>query len=301
LHLNDLQALGTHNSYHIIPHGPFIYPDYRYTHAPLNEQLDIGVRQFELDVHWVYGQGLKVFHAPVIDPLTTCDTLVDCLTVLKDWSDAHPGHHALIVFLEPKDDLNINHIEEHVDDVQEAILEVWPRERILTPDDVRDEYETLAEAITTDGWPTLGATRNKILFHAHDGGEFRENYMAAYPDLEDGLMFTDAGVDDSWAGILPMNDPLGSATQIGEAVQAGFIVRTRADSCCDNAINNDHTQAEAAFVSGAPAVSTDFPQKVPEYDYWISIPDGAPSRCNPLIAPEFCTPPDIEALPPANR
>ena len=296
LRVNDLQALGTHNSYHVEP--PFlVVPSYNYTHKPLDEQADLGVRQFELDIHWIPGAGVKVFHAPIIDQVSTCDTLVECLGALKGWSDAHPGHHPLLVFLEPKDDLGVSQIAEHALDVEDDILSVWPRERILTPDDVRGEYETLREAITEGGWPTMGEARNKILFHAHSEDAFLANYHELYPDLVDAVMFTDSTPDDSYAAVMPINDPVGRADEIRAAVEQGFLVRTMAGGCCEQPEANDYARVEAALASGAHFISTDFPSADNEWGYVVSIPDGMPSRCNPLVAPEFCTPADVEDLP----
>ncbi len=297
LRVNDLQSLGTHNSYHVQPDFVF-HPTHRYTHQPLPVQLDIGVRQFELDLQWYPQQGLRVLHIPVVDPNSTCETLVDCLTAVKDWSDAHPGHQPLLFMLEPKDDLGAHLIQDHVLDVEADILSVWPRERILTPDDVRGDYATLREAIVTEGWPTLGETRNKIIFHAHSLDAFLTNYLAEYPNLEGALMFMDADIDDPIAAILPMNDAVGQSADITAAVQLGFLVRTMAGTCCDEPANNDYTAFDAGLASGANFISTDFPEPTDMYpDYWLEIPDGNPSRCNPIIAPEWCTPEDIENLP----
>ena len=55
--LNEIQLLGTHNSYHIAPAPPMLAAlgsrarDIEYTHRPLVEQLSqLGIRKFELDV-----------------------------------------------------------------------------------------------------------------------------------------------------------------------------------------------------------------------------------------------------------
>ena len=55
--LNQIQVLGTHNSYHIAPVPAMLAAigpqsaDIEYTHRPLTEQLSqLGIRQFELDV-----------------------------------------------------------------------------------------------------------------------------------------------------------------------------------------------------------------------------------------------------------
>src|SRR5512140_3562044 len=60
VHLNEIQSLGTHNSYHIRPLEPlwtallnFLSICYQddYTHLPLDQQFsDQGIRQVELDV-----------------------------------------------------------------------------------------------------------------------------------------------------------------------------------------------------------------------------------------------------------
>ncbi len=70
LRLNELQFIGTHNSYHIAPDravfdlmratgyeespiwtGPALEEALSFTHPPLARQLDMGLRVFELDVH----------------------------------------------------------------------------------------------------------------------------------------------------------------------------------------------------------------------------------------------------------
>ncbi len=297
LRLNHLQAKGTHNSYHIEdPSTSRSIPEYRYTHKPLNQQLDAGVRQIELDIHYVEGEGLKVFHVPYIDPLSTCELFTDCLRIVKAWSDEHPEHHPILIFIEPKDDIDEIKLYDKYKDVESDILSVFSRERILTPDDVRGDYPTLRDAIINAGWPTLGETRGKVFFHVNDSGEFRNSYLSAYPDLKGALMFIDSSPDDSYAGVMPMNNPVGDFERIQSAVMQGFIVRTMAGNCCDDAINKDYTEITAALESGAHFISTDFPSPDNEYGYYLEIPGGNPSRCNPLTAPSFCASSDIEQI-----
>ncbi len=297
LRLNHLQAKGTHNSYHIEdPSTSSSIPEYRYTHKPLNQQLDAGVRQIELDIHYVEGEGLKVFHLPYIDFLSTCGLFTDCLRIIKAWSDKHPEHHPILIFIEPKDEIDEIKLYDKYADVESDILSVFPRNRILTPDDVRGDYTTLKEAIINAGWPTLGEVRGKVFFHVNDSGDFRNSYLSAYPDLKGALMFIDSTPDDSYAGIMPMNNPLGDFERIQSAVRQGFIVRTIAGDCCNEAINKDYTGIISALESGAHFISTDFPTPDNEYNYYFEIPSGMPSRCNPVIAPSFCVPSDIEQI-----
>ncbi|UCD85601.1 MAG: hypothetical protein JSU92_05265 [Deltaproteobacteria bacterium] len=292
LRYNHIQAKGTHNSYHIEPE--LSHPEHRYTHKSLDVQLDNGVRQFELDIHYAEGEGILVYHLPGVDDLTTCEYLTDCLAVIKSWSDRHREHQAPLVLLEIADDYNPIKLTDKYPEIEADILSVFPRERIIIPDEVRGDYPTLGEAIRSEGWPVLADTRGKIIFHAHANGAFRDNYLKAYPELAGALMFVDSSPEDSFAAIMPMNDPIGDAERIASAVREGFIVRTRADVCCTYALENDRTRLEAALASGAHFISTDFPDPVEGIEYYVTIPGGAPCRCNPLTAPDYCTSTDIE-------
>ncbi|WP_279246019.1 phosphatidylinositol-specific phospholipase C1-like protein [Candidatus Litorirhabdus singularis] len=139
--MNNLQYLGTHNSYHIQPRAdifelllafiPEVAPTLAYTHIPLQEQFgQQGIRQIELDVfhdpdgslyadhqgRTLFGEpaasgisaldepGLKVLHVQEIDYETTCYTFVLCLQEIKTWSDANPGHLPITVLVETKDE-----------------------------------------------------------------------------------------------------------------------------------------------------------------------------------------------------
>lgn len=139
LRMNEVQALGTHNSYHLQPlayvlaalqvYNPAAAPTFVYNHRPLAEQFSsLGVRQVELDVFadtngglfanplgpfylglpdpqsGLGAPGLKVLHIQDIDYRTTCKTFKDCLQAVKTWSDANPGHIPIMVLVEAKDD-----------------------------------------------------------------------------------------------------------------------------------------------------------------------------------------------------
>ena len=142
MRLNYVQVLGTHNSYHIQPRAPLLdflklldprAAGLEYTHRPLDEQLDMGIRQVELDIYadpegglfkQPLGQivfptnpptpdpikseleepGLKVLHIPDIDFESTCLTFVICLQALEDWSEANPGHLPITIQVEAKDE-----------------------------------------------------------------------------------------------------------------------------------------------------------------------------------------------------
>lgn len=133
--INQLQLLGTHNSYHIAP-APALLDvlgdrgrNLDYTHRSLTDQLQrLGIRHFELDVfadpkggHYAQPAalrmaegleapddamrqpGFKVLHVQDVDYRTTCGTLIACLSEIRDWSRAHPQHVPIMVMIEAKD------------------------------------------------------------------------------------------------------------------------------------------------------------------------------------------------------
>ncbi|MEC9263684.1 MAG: Ca2+-dependent phosphoinositide-specific phospholipase C, partial [Candidatus Thermoplasmatota archaeon] len=189
LRLNHLQMEGTHNSYHI---EPLVSPtrEYLYTHEPLNVQAaELGVRQFEIDVWWDVREGLRVYHNQY-DSGTTCPTFEDCLSTLLVWSEANDRHHPLMIWVEPKDwpeqaaDITTTvELSGILQDIEDEIAEFWPRNRTITPDDVRGEWPSLNEGVLNDGWPLLEESRGKAVFVLLAGGDMRDLYVEDHPGL----------------------------------------------------------------------------------------------------------------------
>jgi hypothetical protein len=138
--LNEVQVVGSHNSYHRIPRTELLQVfvsvdpaaiEWEYTHRPLGEQFDeLGIRQIELDVFadpegglyadrlalTLLGQdpasgepaldepGFKVLHVQHAEFETTCLTFVACLEEVKAWSDANQGHVPILILVEAKDE-----------------------------------------------------------------------------------------------------------------------------------------------------------------------------------------------------
>jgi hypothetical protein len=141
LRMNEIQVIGTHNSYHrelskperaahdAIYGGAPIYNNFlAYSHASLPNQLGRqGVRGLELDLYpdpagglyagpllrrrlalgpltdpeW-YRPGTKVIHTADLDYHSTCVRLVTCLRLVRSWSRANRGHVPLMILLELK-------------------------------------------------------------------------------------------------------------------------------------------------------------------------------------------------------
>lgn len=299
LRVNHIQALGTHNSYHVQPLAGVLVPPWAYTHLPLDEQLGAqGVRKFELDLHWKDGQW-KVFHIDFVDQDTTCDTLGACLEALSGWSSTHPGHHPFLMLLEVKEGYSESQAAERLASMDLELMAAFGEGGLLTPDDVQGVHDNVRDALAADGWPTLGEARGRALCVLHDGGDWRDAYTNSGTSTVGRACFADAFGDAEapFAAYHSMNDPVGSFDAIQATVAAGHLVRTRADSDSVEALLNDTTRFEAALASGAHFISTDYPATIgqPVNGYQLSIPQGTPSRCNPLIALPECTPSDIES------
>ena len=79
--------------------------------------------------------------------------------------------------------------------------------------------------------------------------------------------------------------------RIRQMVEAGFLVRTRADIPTEEARSGDTTRRDSAFASGAHYVSTDYPEVSPFGSGYIARLPGAErlaARCNPVTAPVGC-------------
>lgn len=151
--LNHLQFIGTHNSYHIAPDEAIfeVMEGERYnesdqwtaarlrealsfTHAPLDQQLDMGLRVLELDVRDdpkggqfddpsflravapdmaenlspfdsngdLAKPGLKVFHTAEMDFRSRCLRFIQCLEIIRNWSLRNPGHLPIFIEMESK-------------------------------------------------------------------------------------------------------------------------------------------------------------------------------------------------------
>lgn len=293
LRLNHIQTKGTHNSYHVETPGNKLQ-DWRYTMAPLTTQLETqGVRQIELDVRLdSEGAFFEVYHLPFIDEGTTCRRFTECLGAVKSWSDANPGHLLVYIQIEPKAPGQSAQLEDFFAKLEAEITSVFPRERILTPDDVRGSFSTLAEAVSTRGWPTLGESRGKVMFGFDNSDAVRKAYTRDLTSLDGRLLFVDSSPSEPFAALAILNNPLPQAAQIKAALDAGMLVRTRALSVEDEP---SQQEVDAALASGAQWISTDFPEPTDGQPLWLDIPGGEPARCNPVTAPIDCVASDIES------
>lgn len=299
-----------------------------YEHRPLTEQLEeLGIRQFELDVYadttgglfsepagtqlvgddeFINAEemakpGLKVLHGQDLDYRTTCITLISCITEIHDWSIANPQHMPIFILIEAKDGVmedrgpiqftqTIEFTSELLHSIDDEIRSVFEDNYLITPDDVRGDFETLEEAVTQKGWPTLSESRGKVMFALDNTGRHKDLYLQGNPNLENRELFVSSEPGESTAGFIKMNDAIEQGEKIKEYVADGFLVRTRSDIPTVEARSGDTTRRDLALESGAQFISTDYPEMSPYGSgYIVRLPgtEGI-ARCNPVSAPESC-------------
>ena len=235
-----------------------------------------------------------------IDFDTHCLTFIDCLTTVKEWSDANGRHLPITIMIEAKeeeipDPLNLGFTvpllfgPEEVDSIDAEILQVFPKERLIVPDDVRGDAATLEAAVLAGGWPTLAEARGRVMFVFLNGSEARDHYIDGHPSLEGRIMFTNSNEGEPEAAWFNVKHSLADGERIETLVAAGYLVRTRADADTQQSRDNDYTLQEAAWASGGQFVSTDYVEPNLDFStYFAEVPGGYVGRCNPISGPADC-------------
>lgn len=295
--MNQIQVIGTHNSYHKRPeyfslsiNYPKELSGWDYEHLPLDVQLENGVRSLEIDIHNT-PNGWEVMHVPHFDKETTCSNLQECLGAVREWSDKNPKHVPIIIMIEwksegPVIDKSITYPQKKdIERLDEDILSILPQEKIITPDLVRGNCKTLEEAILTKGWPLLDKVRGKVLFIFHNKRELRQMYLEDHPNLEDRAMFVNSVPGEPFAATVIVDNPF--RDEIPEWVLKGYLVRVFGGNPKHQNIDRAKGKDEKAFSCGAQIISTDNPPiEIHEpTGYFATFPDGSTVRWNPLNGP----------------
>jgi len=361
--INQIQVLGTHNSYSLPADQrvlDYLEPIYKqmsagyfenlsedekkkylefhpnkvtltevlsYDHPDFKEQLDQGIRSLEIDVYYdptgdrfthpasyqllkqkgednflpydveaLKEPGFKVLHIPDIDFRTHYTTFKQALTELKNWSEKNPSHVPIFIMIEAKDKgipLFPNSSEvlpfdkEAFKRLDEEIVSVIGKEKVITPDMVQGNFSTLKDAVLANNWPKVSESLGKFVFLLlpSTAGLSDENAYTDHSKLQGKIMFVQSKSDDEYAAFLLLDNAIQRKAEIEEAVKMGYLVRTRADIDTYEAKINDKKRATAAFNSGAQVVSTDYfkPGNAYGTEYFVELPSGKPARINPLF------------------
>jgi len=223
---NHLQAVGSHNSYHIA--NSETIPSWNYTHAAPGVQLQVqGIRQFEFDINT---PGFTVYHVSTYDESSNCATLSECLISVRNFSAANPTHAPIFVMIEAK---NTSITAQEFDTFDTIVTSAIGRSNLVTPDDVISgaTAANLREVVTKGLWPTIESTRGKIvviLLGNQDAYVQGNNAQLSGRSAFICLHFAMNNTEN--AGFLCEDDATVFAPQIYNNSAAGFMIRTRADS-----------------------------------------------------------------------
>ena len=299
-----------------------------YRHPALQTQLDAGVRQLEIDI---YGDakgglfanpagpslavkagfpldppfdpqglmrkpGFKVLHVQDIDFRSNCQPFVECLGLIREWSQRHPGHLPIYVLVENKDGApraeGMTTPEKLTVDTFTAldaeIRSVFKPSELITPDDVRGNHKTLEEAVLSAGWPTLASARGKVVFLL-DQRRVCPLYTAGHPSLEGRVLFTNGQPGTPDAAFTEVNDSETNPNLIPDLVRKGYLVRTMTDPGPAGVRANETKRVKIAMASGAQILSTDYPYDEAAASGFAVKFDAGNARCNPVLKPAACS------------
>jgi hypothetical protein len=250
--------------------------------------------------------GFKVMHVLDVDQRSSCHTFVVCLTTIRGWSQQHPQHLPIFILVETKQSRtgappSLHGPEQFTsttfDALDAEIRSVFSTSEMITPDQVRGNYNTLPEAIQSitapssgkkiGGWPTLAEARGKVIF-LMDQRPVDPVYTEGHPALRGRVLFTNAVPGSPDAAFTEENS--GTKAEIDALARQGYLIRTRTDDGTEEARTNDHTRADIALSSGAQILSTDYPSSEPSRwtGFVVGLPHGLVARCNPVTAPSGC-------------
>lgn len=305
LKLNEIQVLGSHNSYKLTMNAesfvalsarnPEVAASLEYAHAPLADQLDLGVRKLELDVFYdpqgelfpdavSSGSQFPVLHVQNLDDRSSCADLLSCLGEIRRWSDDHPDHVPVFISFNAKDSVidQPGFIRPLPFD-EDAWLAMDAEIRSVLGKALIEPAEVIGN--TGPAWPMLRSVRGGFLTVLDEGGTKRAVYASRWKER---AMFANLPETEAGAAVMVINDPIEEFERIQRLVRRGFIVRTRADADTQEARTGDTVRRDRALASGAQLVSTDYYLPASHFgtDYIVSLPGGM--RCNPLLRSQSC-------------
>lgn len=337
--MNQIQVIGSHNSYHagippseaklMMAKNPKLYQALEYQHRPLDEQLDSGIRQIELDIYadsqggryshpagpaavaasglskdsdfdpegQMSKPGFKVMHVQDFDYRSTCQPLVECLKIVQQWSRSHPDHLPIYILLETKqNDLPHEYQAVTTEKFTSPVFDALDAE-------IRSVFQP-NELITPDSVRGKHKTLEEAVLHNDwptlaaargkvvflmDQRPVGPVYLEGHPSLRGRVLFTNAVPGQPDCAFTEENE--GTQQEIAALVRKGYLVRTRTDADTKEARTNETTRREAALASGAQLLSTDYPASEPSKwtGYSVGLPNGVVARCNPVNAPPACS------------
>lgn len=158
-------GVGVHNAYE------------KSTYTYFADALDSGAAMLELDV-WTnaFGSSWRVSHSNPLGNDNNCENaasaavlrskprnqnLSGCLSDIRAWHDAHPGHRPIVLKVELKDGFLGTSGRGPAE--LDALLTAKLGDALYRPADLVGSHATLDEAVTAGGWPTRDALAGRFL------------------------------------------------------------------------------------------------------------------------------------------
>ncbi len=255
---NEVAFLGTHNSYKIGSTEQYkkLYDALDvatfsiigsetadFTADTLTQQLELGIRNLEIDIETVVSDGsvsFAVSHIPYLDNVSSCYDLALALEEVKLWSENNPGHLPVSVIIEPKravvpiDGMRGFNIE-YANILDNLVSEILG-DTLLTPKDMMGDYASFKDMRENDGWLPLGDTMGKVLVLLHDCSA-TTRFIKQDETIKSRAMFPVLRYNDrnkSYTSFILDNEPDAALRHEEENLdKCNLIVRTRADSFPD--------------------------------------------------------------------
>lgn len=211
--------------------------------------------------------GFKMLHIADVDFETNYLTFKSALEEIKIWSNNNPTHIPLFINIEPKGDSPGDHSgflrflgfkraipydSIAYSELEKEILDALPKERILTPKDLKGDYSSISHRLDSIGWPKLNEVLGKVIFVIDGDRNSVYKRTQANP-----LLFLYDDPSDSSTAFVKRNDPFDVPDEIA-ALTEKYMVRTRTDVETIQARENDYRMFDAAIKSEAQIISTDY-------------------------------------------
>ncbi|MDY0277206.1 MAG: Ca2+-dependent phosphoinositide-specific phospholipase C [Acholeplasma sp.] len=266
---NEIQLLASHNSYKkkitglgktfvSLAAGKKEGEALLYENKTLTEQLNSGIRSFELDVR-LRGNEFEITHVPLADNKSIAVSLKLAFEEIALFSNRNDSHIPIIIILEIKDDFMfldpfLKSIgNEELSLLNDLVLEQFG-DSLYKPSDVIRNNQTLNQTIKTNGWDSLNQMLGDVMVVVH-AGKYAKLYDETFTDIKDANLFISGykeDKDNDNVAFIIHNDL--NVESIKSLVSENLIVRTRIDSELDF----DKENFEKAVNSHAQILTSDF-------------------------------------------
>ena len=290
---NELSFIATHNSYQTesIDEMKKLYgyiseltfglvgddPAY-YSSETLTEQLNCGIRSFEIDIETFERDGEISFtcmHSPYFEMGTSCYDFSLALKEIAMWSENNPDHLPITMIIEPKrvfvplEDMKFFKMKYAL--ALDDLLREGLGEKLFTPADMLRDYESFGEMRRADDWCKVEKMLGKVVIILHDCG-VTEDYIKLDPSIKSQAMFPmlrQGDLDRDCASVILCNNPVELNKMTENLKEKKILSRTRSDKFG----GVTQKKYDMAMSGCAQIISTDYPPKTTsgEDDYVVSF------------------------------